>query len=744
MFVNFSEETQHVLKQAQKEMFDLNHPYVGSEHLFLSIIKECNNISKIFEKYKVTYQLFKNKLISMVGRGSIKSDYILYTPLLKKILEDSSLTARENNNQNVTPEILIISILEEEDGIAYSILNSMRVNIDKLYSDIKNLKVNKNTKKRKLLLEELGMDLTKMALEKKLDPVIERQMELDQVIEILLRRKKNNPILIGPAGVGKTAVVEGLAHLISNNKVPSSLQNKRIISLNIFALVAGTKYRGEFEDKMKTVIKELEENDNIILFIDEIHTMVGAGGAEGAIDASNIFKPALARGTIKIIGATTEDEYKKYIEPDAALSRRFQKIKIEEPDEESTEKILTSIKPLYESYHGVKIDNKIIKDIVHLSKKYIIGRYEPDRSIDVLDEACTKACVKQTFFEKQNSNNIIRLKKIEEEKANAIVNNNFKRAFHLKQEELKLNNMIKKEDEVIKRVSIKDVMSVINNKSKIPVNSLNDNKYYFSIEKALKKELMGQDNIIKDIIKSLERRNLSYKQKVYSLLINGEDGSGKTLLSETLATNLVGKNNIINIDMSEYNESHSISKLIGATAGYIGYDNKNNLLEKVRTNPHSVLIMENIDLCCNEVLNLVQRIIENSKIEDASGKTIDFSNSYIMMTCTINNKKSVGFNNLKVENSELPKRLISKLDLIVDMQKLSKSDIQIIINKKIDLLLSKYNIKKNIDIKVKELILNKILKEENLSSIDSLIHDLIENKLVDELLVNNKTSDVFV
>ncbi len=307
MFVNFSEEVRHILKNAEKERDDLNHPYVGSEHLFLSILKN-SKLKDILKKHKVTYDKFKEKLVSLVGVGSKKSKFVLYTPLLKRVLENAVIEAREENNKVVNPEIIIISILDEEDGIAYTILKSFNVNIDKLYYDLRIKKNNKNNKRKKLLLDEQGTDLTRLAKEKKLDPVIGREKEIDKVIEILLRRKKNNPILIGPAGVGKTAIVEGIANLMVSDKCPSFLKDKKIISLNIFSLVSGTKYRGEFEEKMKTLIKELEDNPDIILFIDEIHTMVGAGGAEGAIDASNIFKPALARGGVRIIGATTEDE----------------------------------------------------------------------------------------------------------------------------------------------------------------------------------------------------------------------------------------------------------------------------------------------------------------------------------------------------------------------------------------------------------------------------------------------------
>ena len=356
MFVNFSEEVRHILKQAEREKEELNHPYIGSEHLFLSVLKESKLIS-FFKKYDLSYNNFKNKLISLVGIGTKPSSFTLYTPLLKRALENSVIQAREEKNKDVTIEIVVLSILDEADGVASAVLNTLNINVNKMYFDLKNKKTVKGLKRKKLMLEEIGTDITKLARERKLDPVIGRSLEIKKAIEILLRRKKNNPILIGPAGVGKTAIVEGIANLIATSNTPDYLKNKRIISLNIFSLVSGTKYRGEFEEKMKILIKELEDNPDVILFIDEIHTIVGAGGAEGAIDASNIFKPALARGNVRIIGATTLDEYKKFIEPDAALARRFQSVLVEEPSLDNVIKILYGIKPLYEKYHHIKVPN---------------------------------------------------------------------------------------------------------------------------------------------------------------------------------------------------------------------------------------------------------------------------------------------------------------------------------------------------------------------------------------------------
>ena len=533
MFVNFSEETRHLLKQAEKEKEALNHPYVGSEHLFLSILKD-SRLTETLKKYKITYKRFKDRLINLVGIGSKKSDFILYTPLLKRVLENAVIEAREENNKIVNPEIVIISILDEEDGIAYSILRSFNVNMDRLYYDLKNKRTNKFSKKKKLLLEDIGTNLTKLAKENRMDPVIGRDEEINKTIEILLRRKKNNPILIGPAGVGKTAIVEGLANLMTSSDCPKFLQNKKIISLNIFALVSGTKYRGEFEEKMKTIIKELEDNDDIILFIDEVHTMVGAGGAEGAIDASNIFKPALARGMIRIIGATTLDEYKKFIEPDAALARRFQIVNVEEPKQEDVIKILTEIKPLYEKYHNIKIPKDLIKEIVLLSSKYLTNRFEPDRSIDILDEVCAKSSVLESYDDKRKKTLNNRLLMVRKEKINALSTQNFKRAYGLKTEENKILKDIDNIKPNKKYVTKSDILDVIKRKGNIKSFGSDIKKnYYEDLEKYLNDKVIGQEDNIKKLVKSLKKKNIINKKQSYVVLITGESGSGKSFLAQT-------------------------------------------------------------------------------------------------------------------------------------------------------------------------------------------------------------------
>ena len=474
MFGNFREEVRKVLILAKQEMLLLKHPYVGSEHLVLAILKGKNNVSKKLKSYNITYDIFKNKLIETVGMGSKESNWFLYTPLLKRTIENAIIDSKENDEGEVTLEHLFSSLLEEGEGVAIRLFLSLNVDIETLYQEFNYKIVNKHKKNKKLLLEELGTDLTKKALNNELDPVIGRDSEIKRVLEVLSRRTKNNPLLIGEAGVGKTAIVEELSRLIALGEVPLNLRNKRIISLDMATAVAGTKYRGEFEERVRKILKEIEENDDIILFIDEIHTLVGAGGAEGAIDASNIFKPALARNKIRCIGATTTLEYKKFIEADKALERRFQKVIVDIPNNEVVKKILLKLKPIYESYHKVSLNNNLIDKIIELSEKYIYDRNQPDKSIDILDEVCAKANLKEN--KKLTDYNMLnhKLQEVIKLKNDSITKNDFDKASYYKTEEFKLMDKINNLELTLyenntKKVTINDIASVISNKTKIPV-----------------------------------------------------------------------------------------------------------------------------------------------------------------------------------------------------------------------------------------------------------------------------------
>ena len=744
MFGKFSEEAQRVLVDAQKEMSELKHPYIGSEHLLLAILKNNQDLVNKFKKYKITYKSFKEELINLVGIGDNTPDLLLYSTTLKTILENVIIESRETGDE-ISVNELLLSLLNEGEGKAIRILLSLGVDINKLYSDISEKRKIKQKKSKKLIVEELGVDLTKRAKNNELDPVIGRDIELNRVIEILSRRTKNNPLLIGEAGVGKTAIAEELARRIVSGNVPMPLKNKRIISVDMACTVAGTKYRGEFEERIKKMVKELEDNDDVIIFIDEIHTLVGAGGAEGAIDASNILKPALARGKLKLIGATTISEYKKFIEKDNALDRRFQKVFVEEPDKSNLKNILMNLKSIYEAYHGVKIEEKLIDKIIELSDRYIYDRCEPDKSIDILDEVCTKVSLKEAKEEKEIIKLSDCLTKIQTEKNNAIINQNYDKAYSLKEDEEELQSKINKlkldymRKEKVKKVKLKDIVEVVSSKTKIPINEIS--KDYITsineIEKTLKENIIGQDEAINKLIDISKKIKLGIKDKnkSYSVLFCGSTGTGKTYLSKLFAENLVGKNNVIKLDMSEYSESISINKIIGSPAGYVGYDDNKNILEEIRNKPYSVLILDEIEKAHKSVLNFFLNILDEGNCKDSSGKTVRFDNVLIIMTSNAYVSKSLmGFNKNTTNNSLedfFSKEFINRIDEIVPFNKFTEEDINKIIIKEANKCYKKYNSENIISLDM----INRIIKESNyeeygVRKLCKAVRKEIENQIV--------------
>ncbi len=744
MFGKFSEEAQRVLVDAQKEMSELKHPYIGSEHLLLAILKNNQDLVNKFKKYKITYKSFKEELINLVGIGDNTPDLLLYSTTLKTILENVIIESRETGDE-ISVNELLLSLLNEGEGKAIRILLSLGVDINKLYSDISEKRKIKQKKSKKLIVEELGVDLTKRAKNNELDPVIGRDIELNRVIEILSRRTKNNPLLIGEAGVGKTAIAEELARRIVSGNVPMPLKNKRIISVDMACTVAGTKYRGEFEERIKKMVKELEDNDDVIIFIDEIHTLVGAGGAEGAIDASNILKPALARGKLKLIGATTISEYKKFIEKDNALDRRFQKVFVEEPDKSNLKNILMNLKSIYEAYHGVKIEEKLIDKIIELSDRYIYDRCEPDKSIDILDEVCTKVSLKEAKEEKEIIKLSDCLTKIQKEKNKCIINQNYDKAYSLKEDEEELQSKINKlkldymRKEKVKKVKLKDIVEVVSSKTKIPINEIS--KDYITsineIEKTLKENIIGQDEAINKLIDISKKIKLGIKDKnkSYSVLFCGTTGTGKTYLSKLFAENLVGKNNVIKLDMSEYSESISINKIIGSPAGYVGYDDNKNILEEIRNKPYSVLILDEIEKAHKSVLNFFLNILDEGNCKDSSGKTVRFDNVLIIMTSNAYVSKSLmGFNKNTTNNSLedfFSKEFINRIDEIVPFNKFTEEDINKIIIKEANKCYKKYNSENIISLDM----INRIIKESNyeeygVRKLCKAVRKEIENQIV--------------
>ena len=757
MFGNFTEEARIILTHAKKEMYELKHPYIGSEHLLLAILKEKNDISKKLLEYNLNYDKFKSEIIKVVGKGTKESEWFLYTPLLKRIIENAILDSKDNNSGNVTVEHLFSSMLEEGEGVAIRIMLGMNIDLEELYNEFSYKLVSKprGKKNKKLLLEELGVDLTEKALKGELDPVIGRDKEIKRVLEILSRRTKNNPLLIGEAGVGKTAIVEELSKMISTGDVPMSLKNKRIISLDMATTVAGTKYRGEFEERIRKILKEIEENDDIILFIDEIHTLVGAGGAEGAIDASNIFKPALARGKLRCIGATTIDEYKKFIESDGALERRFQKVLVEIPDKKVVRDILMKLKGIYEKFHLVKISDEIIDLIIELSEKYIYDRNQPDKAIDLLDEVCAKVSLTESKeFKKYNSLNK-ELKEVLKSKNKSIIEGNFDEAASYKEKENILMDKINKLELTLHKkdkyniVTKEDVANVINIKTKIPVYELlSDNMSAIdTLEKNLSGHIIGQDKVVESLVKIAKRIKLGFndENKCYAMLFCGSSGVGKTLLAKTFGESLVGRENVIKLDMGEYAESHSISKIIGAPPGYVGYSDNKNILELIRNKPYSVLILDEIEKSDPNIINLFFQILDDGKIKDSCGREVRFDNVTIIMTSNIGfNDIEIGFNkkNNDVVLSKLKEYFslpfINRIDNTVIFNKLNYDNIEKITKKKLSELKSKY-LKKNIKLRFSSDLIKEIIDESNYEEfgarkIDKVIKERVENEIIEKVL----------
>lgn len=744
MISNFNEEAQEILTKAKLEMLELKHPYVGTEHLVLAILHTKNELTERLSKYNLTYQKFKKEIINVIGKGSKKSEFFLYTPLLKKVIENAIMDSKDNNNGVVTINHLFAGLLDVGEGIAIRLFMSMNLDLDNIYDEFTEKIFNSpSTKESHLLIEELGTNINTLAKNNELDPVIGRDEEIKKIEEILCRRTKNNPLLLGAPGVGKTAIIEGLALLIEEGKVPPKLQNKQIISLDMASAVAGTKYRGEFEERMKKIITEVENNPHIILFIDEIHTLIGAGGAEGAIDASNILKPALARGKIRCIGATTTDEYKKHFEKDKALERRFQNITIEEPSIEQTREILNKLKPLYEEYHNVIITDPIIDKILSLSDKYLYNRFRPDKQIDVLDEVCSKVNIK-------GNENIIKLqtnlKQIRDKKELYIKENNIKKAYEYKIKETEYKNNITINNEPT-TVTEKDIATVISSKAHIPVYEIiKDNKKDIEIlENKLKENIIGQEEAISKLVNLAKRIKLGYKDnKCLSLLFSGSSGTGKTKLA-TIFGELISNQKVIKLDMSEYSDSTAISKFIGSTAGYVGYDDNKYALSQIKDHPNATIILDEIDKAHPKIINLFYQILEDGLITDAKNNQICFKNNIIIMTSNIGkNKANIGFNTSKSSISEELKdnfniAFLNRIDEIIKFNNLNKQNIEKIINQKLHNLENNFP---NTNITMSKNILEEILNESHYQEygarkIDKIIKNHLENIIIDNLVNNN-------
>lgn len=754
MIGNFNEEAQTILNNAKKEMIGLGHPYIGTEHLLLAILNSDSNICDRLSEYGLEYDNFKSELCKVVGTTDKKNEVFLYTPLLRKVIQNAIIDSKENNDGEVTSEHLFFAMLEEGEGIAIRLIIGMGIDIEDIYDDFSSslIKKSKKNKKKKLLIYDLGVDLTSEAKNNLLDPVIGRDKEVKRVMEILCRRTKNNPILIGDAGVGKTAIVEELSRLIVNDEVPKVLCDKKIISLDMATMVAGTKYRGEFEERMKKVIKEIEDNDDIILFIDEIHTLVGAGGAEGAIDASNILKPALARGKIRCIGATTTEEYKKFIEKDSALERRFQKIFVNEPSIGETKNILMKIKNIYERYHNVIIDNDMIDYIINLSEKYIFDRNRPDKEIDILDEVASRVGLRGCTSDNEIRDIKREICKLNKDKNSFIIDNNIDKAYSLRKKETELMSrlndieLLSKNDK--NKILLDDIASVISNRTGVPIYEIISNTGNIDdMKNSLKDIIVGEDKAIDNLMDITKRIRCGYNDRCYSFLFVGSSGVGKSRLAKEYANILVGADNLIRMDMSEYSDSTAVNKILGSSPGYIGYDDNKNILEEIRNKPNSVLLLDEIDKAHPNIINLFYQILEEGKIKNSKGREVRFNNVVVIMTSNIGfEKNGIGFNK-KTDSSVISSlkgyfntAFINRIDNIIVFDRLDDTSIKCIIKKKFEYIRDKY---KDINIDINDNVIDEIVDkcefyEFGARRIDKIISKDIENFIIDGVIRGDK------
>ncbi|WP_308533935.1 ATP-dependent Clp protease ATP-binding subunit [uncultured Peptoniphilus sp.] len=665
MFGRFSEKAQRAILFAQSEAREQRHSYIGSEHILLGIIKEGTDFgAQILSKLGIDYDKAKRATLDIVsqGEGPLVSS-LAYTPRTKRIFDLSFEVARELGNRYVGTEHLLLGLLREGQGVAILVLKRLGIDILNLENDIINSideyeEDEDEEAPSTESLDKFTIDLNKKAEEGKIDPIIGRDKEIKRVIQVLSRRTKNNPVLIGEPGVGKTAIAEGLALKIYEGEVPEIMLNKRIVTLDVSSLIAGSKYRGDFEERLKNVIKEVQKNKSIIIFIDEMHVIIGAGAAEGAMDASNILKPMLSRGSLQIIGATTINEYRKHIEKDPAFERRLMPIMVDEPSVDDSIKILMGIKDKYESHHNVIINRDSVEAAVKLSDRYLNDRFLPDKAIDLIDEAASKLKIenyKAPQFEKDYKK---KLKDVEDEKNEAIKNQDFELAASLRDKEKSLEKELKEKSEDYKknkskkRVTPALIAKIVSEWSKVPVTDLTvkETEKLKSLEGNLKAKVKGQDEAIVAISKAVKRARIGLKnpnKPIGSFIFVGPTGVGKTYLAKSLAEELFqSPDNMIRIDMSEYMEKHTVSRLVGSPPGYVGYDEGGQLTEAVRTKPYSVILFDEIEKAHPDVFNILLQILDEGRLTDAQGRTVNFKDTVIIMTSNIGASRLVKNNTL--------------------------------------------------------------------------------------------------
>ena len=808
MEYKFTNSAENALEIANDLAAKLGHNYIGTEHILYGLVEEGTGVaSKVLANQGVTAEAVLKEIEELIGVSEnapiVNADSIGLTPRSKRIIENSFIEARRFNSEYIGTEHILCGIMREGDSVAVRIMMDLNVNPKKLYNElvkmINETKGQESESKRTSnggsynstpTLNQYGSDLTKKAREGKLDPVIGRRTEIDRVIQILSRRSKNNPCLIGEPGVGKTAIAEGLAEKIVEGDVPETLKSKRVVSIDISGMIAGAKYRGDFEERIKKSLDEVKKAGDVILFIDEIHTIVGAGSAEGAVDAANILKPLLARGEINVVGATTTNEYRKYIEKDAALERRFSPVMVEEPNKEDAIKILEGLRDKYEAHHNVKIPDESIKAAVEYSIRYVNDRYLPDKAIDLIDEAASK--VKMKTYTKPDSLKKLddEIEKLTREKEEAIATQNFEKAANLRDKEKNKKKELEEKQEKWKNtnnkkvsiVTAEDIANVIATWTGIPVNKIteSENEKLKNLEENLHKRVIGQDEAVTAIAKAIRRGRVGLKdpnRPIGSFLFLGPTGVGKTELSKALAENLFGnENTMIRIDMSEFMEPHSVAKLIGSPPGYVGYDEGGQLTEKVRRKPYSVILFDEVEKAHPDVMNMLLQILEDGRLTDSQGRTVNFKNTVIIMTSNvgarlITDRNKLGFTNNQNEKeknkedyeetkkevmAELKKQfrpeLLNRIDDIIVFHKLENKDIE----KIIDLMLNQVSKRmkaQDIEIEISDEV-KKLIAEKGVDNnygarplrraIQSMLEDKIAEAILDGIVQPNKKAKAVV
>ncbi len=809
MMYRFTNRAEKAIEIANDIALELGHNYIGTEHILYGLCKEGTGVaSRVIENQGVTADDILQEIEMLIGTNEpLNSNESLgFTPRSKRIIENAFIEARKLGSEFIGTEHILIGIMREGDSVAVRIMMDLNIDPRKLYNEIVKVLnedgIDSNSPRNQTdknlgsfnstpTLNQFGSDLTKQAREGKLDPVIGRKNEIDRVIQILSRRTKNNPCLIGEPGVGKTAVVEGLAEKIVSEDVPEMLKNKRIVSVDISGMVAGAKYRGDFEERIKKCLSEVKKAGDVILFIDEIHTIVGAGSAEGAVDAANILKPLLARGEVQVVGATTLNEYRKYIEKDSALERRFSPVTVGEPTEEETIKILEGLRDKYEAHHNVKITEEAIKAAVQLSIRYINDRFLPDKAIDLIDEAASR--VKMRTYTMPDS-----LKEIEEkialldrEKEEAIRMQDFEKAATLRDKKNEQKDKLEKEkkkwqnknNKNVLNLKEEDIAEVISTQTGIPVNKItqDENDKLKHLEETLHKRVIGQNEAVEAVSKAIRRGRVGLKdpnRPIGSFLFLGPTGVGKTELSKALAESLFGnENSMIRVDMSEFMEPHSVAKLIGSPPGYVGYDDGGQLTEKIRRKPYSVILFDEIEKAHPDVMNMLLQILDDGRLTDAQGRTVNFKNTVIIMTSnvgarTITDKNVLGFSKSGDNNKESQEKeydsikkdvmaelkkqfrpeFINRIDDIIVFHKLTDEDIKQIIEimlKQVQTRLKEQNYVIEIDDSVKELVAKKGI-DTNYGArplkraIQSNVEDKIAQAILDGKIIPNKSSKIIV